>query len=646
MNRVVRFGIFSALSSFLVTMTFAVVCGAQAGPAGEEAKLIEVLRSNTDWQVRQDACRRLRRIGTARSIPALAPLLGDEKLSHMARYALEPMPYPEVNPVLRAALATAPGLAKAGIATTLGVRRDTEAVPALAALLNNKHDSIANAAAGALGRIGTVEAVKALFSAKRGKPGRAMALDEAALAAGERLMAGGQADPAQRVFNVLLNDTTRPQQVRMGAFRGLAQAAPAERPGQLLAALAGNDPVFRDFAAQLVAETPKDGNTLRYASQVSTLPAEGRVVLLRALATRGDAVARPAVLEATKDPDIRVRASALAALERLGTAKDVALLARVAGSDDPAAEAAHATLVGMEAEGVDDAMARIMGSGDAALRPMLIDLLVVRGSHAALPAVVARLDDKDLSVRLAALQAVSALGGEEQAPVLLARMKDAPEAVERKAAAKAFNALCAHHGETMLPVILGAMEDADATTLTVMMGALQRVGGPRALNTVLKEISAQDKTVQRAAMETLLSWPTPDAAPHLLPFMEGTDPQWHDAALRAYVRLAKNAASGKDKIAMLEKATSLCTSRENTWVVLAAWGTAPSPKALKVLRPFLDDPEVRNEAASAIIGVCRVMLRWRKAARGLAREALREVMAKCDDQAIRDRAQRTLEQRR
>ena len=55
----------------------------------DEAGMIGVLESGADWWDKQAACRGLRKIGTAKSVPALAALLPDEELSSMARFALE-----------------------------------------------------------------------------------------------------------------------------------------------------------------------------------------------------------------------------------------------------------------------------------------------------------------------------------------------------------------------------------------------------------------------------------------------------------------------------------------------------------------------------------------------------------------------------
>ncbi len=69
-----------------------------AKPAKEqEAELIAVLKSGASREDKANACRKLALVGTRECVPALAALLGDEALAHMARYALEPIPDPAVQ---------------------------------------------------------------------------------------------------------------------------------------------------------------------------------------------------------------------------------------------------------------------------------------------------------------------------------------------------------------------------------------------------------------------------------------------------------------------------------------------------------------------------------------------------------------------
>ena len=93
-----------------------------------EAKLIAVLKSDAQLKDKADACRELSIIGTKACIAPLAALLRDEKLSHLARYGLEPIPDPAVDEALRAALSELKGRPLVGVIGSLGVRRDKKAV--------------------------------------------------------------------------------------------------------------------------------------------------------------------------------------------------------------------------------------------------------------------------------------------------------------------------------------------------------------------------------------------------------------------------------------------------------------------------------------------------------------------------------------
>ena len=69
-----------------------------------------MLQSDAPHKDKADACRRLGVIGTGQCVPVLAGLLGDEKLAHMARYGLEPIPDASVDEALRAGAVRAPSL--------------------------------------------------------------------------------------------------------------------------------------------------------------------------------------------------------------------------------------------------------------------------------------------------------------------------------------------------------------------------------------------------------------------------------------------------------------------------------------------------------------------------------------------------------
>ena len=402
------------------------VCGrgmiAAAEDAPDEAALIKALKSDAGWLEKQAACRALRQKGTVASISALAALLPDEKLSQLARYALEPMPFPEAGQALRDALAKTQGMPKAGVVISIGARRDPEAVPLLVPLLKDPNIDIARAAAGALGRIGAPQAVQALLDFRNAVPEPLRpALAEGLLAAGQRLVQDGKGELAGPIYQELLASSW-PMYVRTGAFYGLAYVLPEQAPQRLIQALGGNEPQFRDMAARIIAETSGPDTTKLYADALPKLPAGGQAALLRGLAGRKDVLARPAVAQAVQSPDKSVKLAAVKALGVLGGAADVPALTGLLASDDAAVvDAANATLTIMAGADVNPAIAATVPGAPPAVRAKLLDLLGDRRAEQAVPLAVKNLTDADVSVRIASLRALAPLGGKEQVPgVLLA----------------------------------------------------------------------------------------------------------------------------------------------------------------------------------------------------------------------------------
>jgi HEAT repeat protein len=189
-----------------------------------EQRLAEVLPTQAPQAAKDFVCRQLSLIGTAECVPALEPLLLDEKLGHMARYALERIPDDAALQALRTALPKASGLRKVGIVNSLGVRRDVSSVAALVSLLADTDAQMAAAAAGALGKIGNADAAKALgeFLAK-GPEALRLAAADASLVCAERLLADGKKAEALAIYKTL-SKPEMPKHVQVAAVRGQVAA--------------------------------------------------------------------------------------------------------------------------------------------------------------------------------------------------------------------------------------------------------------------------------------------------------------------------------------------------------------------------------------------------------------------------------------
>jgi HEAT repeat protein len=118
------------------------------------AKLIAILREpDASQYAKAKACQKLAVTGDRRAVPALASLLTDERLSHYARFALEPNPDPSAGAALRDALGKVKGKLLIGVINSVGARRDGRAIDSLARFLHDEDPEIAQAASAALARI-------------------------------------------------------------------------------------------------------------------------------------------------------------------------------------------------------------------------------------------------------------------------------------------------------------------------------------------------------------------------------------------------------------------------------------------------------------------------------------------------------------
>lgn len=634
------------MKSLARQFTAATICGftflAPAAFAVDEVMTedaaIAVLQSSTDWTARYEACQSLRHNASEKAVPALAGLLGDPTLAHAARLALEPLPSPAADAALREALNSVEGELKAGVAITLGARRDDKATADLAALLKSDDRVVADAAAGALGRIASPKAIAALEKGKGGAS--ADAAGEGLLAAGDVLRADGEGKKAAKVYQDLL-DGEWPAHIKAGAFTGLTLSEPDKTSERVLAALADESSPYIGLAGQLVADT--DDDTAAYAEALADLPEAGKVALLRGLGRRGDAAARDAVAAEVAEGSPAVKLAAIPALGSVGGADDVpALAAYLDDADQAIAAAARESLRTMEAEGAEGALSNLTMTAGLAEKPAVIGVLADRRSSLAIPAAVANLKDASADVRIASLQAISSFGKPSEMPYLIAALASAVEPAEQSAVADALTTIGGVYGEEVLEPVLGALDTANPDGQITLMRTLSRIGGDKALAAVEGKLDDPTDSVSGEALRVVSNWPGQEAAPLLLDLASMRDPSKHAMGLRGYVRLARDQGDGAKKAEMLQAVMPFTLQPEEKWLIFAAWGTLPSQQSVDVLTPYLEDPAVRNEAAAALISIAAEIAKHGDEGKAAAKAALEKVVAAIEDASIKDRAAKAL----
>ena len=580
----------------------------QARPLAKRlAKLLE------DAEVSREAkifvCRKLYLVAGHEQVPALARLLDDPELSHMARYVLQPMDDPAVDPALRQALGRLEGKLLIGLVNTIGERRDREATGALVTLLGDGDEAVVVGAAAALGKIGGARAAEAIAAARTRAKGRLRAdLTQAWLACADSLRRAGSTQEAAGVFQTLLARSER-HPVRVAALRGrVATMEPKEAASLLLLTALGDDATMRTAAVSLLAEMrdPAVGRAMARLL-VHDDPAVQRAAV-DALAARGVRTALgPLARLAERGADPGVRLAAVRALERLGDASVAGLLATLAAAGEGALrDAARASLVGLRGKGVDDAILAALKEADEAVRIELLRALRDRRATAfAEPIAEIAAADKSAAVRRQCYSVLADLAGGEHLGRLVALMLGERDTAARGTAERAVLAVARRvedPAERLQPVLAAhakATGAARATTLRL----LARLGGARALEAVLGDVGHQDAAVGGAAVRALADWPDDSAIPALAGILKAPgDAARRILALRGYIRLA---GASRDQpvertVGMYEFALRAASRPDEKKLVLAGLAAVSHPAALKLAEQCLDDPALKAEAEQAI----------------------------------------------
>ncbi|MGC9326171.1 MAG: HEAT repeat domain-containing protein [Candidatus Hinthialibacter sp.] len=255
-----------------------------AGGNEKEAQLLGVLKSNaSSLKEKCDACRELQTIAGKDSIETLAGLLSQEKLAHMARYAMETISDPGVDDAFRAALDKLTGLRLVGVIGSIGVRRDAKAIKPLAKLLSSTDKDVAQAAARALGSIGSLESAEAIQNAIKNTPkANQLAFCEGLFRCAENLLQQNYQAEAVAIYNFLLKLDGAPHQVRAGALRGVVLNSGREGYQAMMDAIRGDDYVMTAAAARIAQEMPGRLNRMM-RSEMANLSEDKQTLFKQAL---------------------------------------------------------------------------------------------------------------------------------------------------------------------------------------------------------------------------------------------------------------------------------------------------------------------------------------------------------------------------
>jgi HEAT repeat protein len=560
------------------------------------------------------------------------------------------MPYPEVDVALRAALDRLSGLHLVGVLNTIGVRRDAEAASRLEELLESNDLAVADAAAAALGRIGTPQAAHILERAlKEASAERRLSLADANLTCGERLMSARKWNAARDVFDLAARAEV-PRHVKVAATRGAILARRDGGVRMLVETIQSEDESLMLLGIQVAREVEGVRATRALARLLPDLPPPRQALLVTALGDRGDLAALDAVARLAEEGVTEVRVAALHALVRLPAASVIPVLVRAGLDPDPrVSQAAQSALFDLPEGRTDRMLAARLESSDSAGRLLIIDVLARRRSSQAQEELLALTAHEDPTTRVAALKALGSVLTPAGWPTLVACLVQASTPEERKAADSALEAACARFDDkhACSGSLATALSAADDETQIMLLRRLGQAGGPLALDAVREHtVAGTPEALRDTAIRVITEWPGVEALPDLQAMVEPAEAGkalYRTLAFRGYVRLVRDSELPPEtRLRHLKLAMALSMDGQEKRLILGALGSVAEVEALEMASSQLLESELSTEAGSAVLQICSILDAAHH--RSAMEAALEAVVEKVEDQAtVRQARQRLRE---
>ncbi|MGM0488713.1 MAG: HEAT repeat domain-containing protein [Planctomycetota bacterium] len=576
----------------------------------EEQPLIELLQSDAPKAEKAITCKKLAVWGSGKAVPALAELLPDPELASWARIALEVIPDPAADQALRDAMETVEGRTLIGVINSIAVREDAKAVDGLIERMNDSEPDVASAAAVALGRIGNESAREALRDALSDAPEAVRsAVAEGCILCAETLLAAGKADEAETVYDEV-RQADVPDQRIVEATRGAILARGVEGVPLLIEQLQSGEKAMVSIALMTARELSGPRVSQELVSALDEVDPDLQALLISALADRGDAGVRPAMLEAAKSGASTVRIAAIEVLESLGDASCVPVLLDAATADDEeVAAAAKSALKALPGDEVDDTLVERLSTAEGRKRIALIEAIGRRRIDAVQPLLKA-VDDSDAAVRAAALEALGEVATLEEVPVLVERVINPPNPEDADVALKALRAACIRmpQREACAQKLADAMEQASASAQEAILETLKGMGGETALETVADAANSDDRHLQDVATRVLGEWMSASAGPVLLELAKDDDCPYQVRALRGYIRLPRQFGtrmSDEERVAMCRKAWEAAQRDAERELVLQVIERYPSVGMLRLAVDAAQHPPLKDEATAVAMSVAQ-----------------------------------------
>jgi HEAT repeat protein len=621
--------------------------GAEDERAMYVGALIDSLKEDRPAEVKAFLISMLQRAGREESVAPVAKYLTDRDLSDYAARALSSIGTKSAGEALITALPDVSDKDRPAILRAIGVVRYAPAARKILPYANSEDAATRSMARFALAQIGAPEAAELLIAAAadegKSRHERAEAVSLSLFLA-ERLAEAGQKGKAVAMCRDLIGRSGTPAQphVATASLSTLTKLLGQDALDDVLKAYDADDKTIRAAALELANGFQGDRVVTLLTKKLDQVDAERRVELVQALGRRQDEKSWEAVVARLKDEEKPVRLAAVDAVAR--RANDAALAALLPTIRSADAEESGAIGEALRRIPDDAAMGEVASAIQHAAPPgrvALLETLAARRARDQFDTVLSATRDEEPSVRVAAIKALRDVGTTDSLPRMLELLPNLKEEREQSELMQSVVAVALRTPDQQKRAepVLAALSRSKGHPRRVLLRSLPQLGGPAALEAVVKETQSEDRDAKDAAVRALSDWRDASAAPHLLVIAQRSDDSTHEVlALRGYLRLAglPDKRPAPETVAMYTNALAAAKRADDRRLALSGLANVRDVAALKLVAEYAADEQLGAEAALAAIRIVTPQNRSQQPLTGPeVNETLARIAAEVKDEETR-----------
>jgi len=583
--------------------------GVEPERAVAEKALVRALVAAPDPEVKTFLLSQLRLVGREDAVRAAAPYLQDATLFEPAAQLMLSTRNAEARRALTTALGGATGAPQVTIVKALGELGAEDANAAILRLADASSLPLRRAALAALADIASPKSSATLTRAARKANYRYDAANatSALLAYARNLGRKGNLELCERVCRAIIKACQDAERlpVSSAALAILADTFGYEALPHLLRAADHADQAYRVSALNLAEGISGVAATRQWIAKAQRANPAVRADIIGMLGRRGDDRALPFLESSLRAPEVEVRLAAAESLARIKKADVAADLLPVLGSSqgDEARRLAGILSWILDERHLDPLVA-MLDTLAPAPKAAAIAVVAGKGGQRYFEKIFALTSDENPEIRRAAFAALKTLVGPQDLAALLRLLESTGDPALSKdiqqALVRAANQ--AEPAQSRARPLLEAMKTSSRPVQ--ILEVLPRVGGAEALRAVVEQFDQSDPTRKDAAFRALVQWQDPAAPQKLYAICAAGDDKYRAEAFGGFLRQVGSSSLPADqKLLQYRKIMPFASQAGERRSAIRAMGQVKTFQSFLVVTRYLDDPELRNDAAASAMRI-------------------------------------------